>query len=357
MQISELDTPALLVDLDVMERNLARAAGYARQHGLRLRPHTKTHKIPALGRRQLELGAAGLTVAKTTEGEVMLETGTPDLLVAYPVVGRAKLGRLHSLAVRTRVTVALDSVEAARALSELGVEIGVLVEADVGLGRVGVRPEELPALVRQVVALPHLRWEGIAFYPGHIKGTGAEEEAKLETLRAGVAAMVERLRAEGLEPRIVSGGSTPLLFQSHRLEAMNEIRPGTYIFNDRNTWRMGACARGDCAATILTTVVSVQGERLMIDGGSKTFSSDRLATGGEGFGELVEAPEARFHKMNEEHGYIDMSRAPQRFRVGDRAQVLPNHICTAVNLHERIYGVRGEDVVEEWTVAGRGKLQ
>lgn len=355
MKISDLDTPALLIDLDIMERNLARVASYARQHDLRLRPHTKTHKIPALARRQIELGAAGITVAKTTEAEVMMQAAPADLLIAYPVIGRAKLERLRAIASKTEVTVAVDSLEAARMISDAGIKAGILVEVDVGLGRMGVTAEQATLLVEEIIKLPHIEWRGLAFYPGHIKDPN--DSAGIASLQAAILDLVDRFVAMRIPAQIVSGGSTPLLYQSHLFDGMNEIRPGTYIFNDRNTWASGACGREDCAATMLTTAVSVQGDRMMIDGGSKTFSSDKLSTGGPGFGEIVEAPGALFHKMNEEHGYVDISQAERRFAVGDRVRVLMNHVCTAVNMQERIYGVRGDEVVETWTVAGRGKLQ
>lgn len=357
MHISELETPALVIDLDIMERNLARVANYAREHNLRLRPHTKTHKIPALGRRQLDLGAAGLTVAKTTEAEVMLDAAPADLLIAYPVLGQTKLERLRRIAGKTRVTIALDSLDAARPLSALGVDLGILVEVDLGLGRTGAAPVDVPALVQEIVGLPHLDWEGLAFYPGHIKGLTGEDEAKCAQLRRDLHDLLNMLTALRLVPRIVSGGSTPLLFHSHTFAGVNEIRPGTYIFNDLNTAAMGACSLEDCAATILTTVVSRREGHMIIDGGSKTFSSDRLATGGPGFGLIPALPGAVFHKMNEEHGYIDIRECQNAPATGERVQVLPNHICVAVNLHEQIYGVRGGEVVETWTVAGRGKLQ
>jgi D-serine deaminase-like pyridoxal phosphate-dependent protein len=363
MHISELDTPAIVIDIDIMERNLERAARYAREHSLRLRPHTKTHKIPALGRRQLELGAAGLAVAKTTEAEVMLAAGTPGILVAYPVIGAPKLRRLVDLARRTEVTIAVDDPQVARQAAEAataaGVEIGVLAEFDAGLGRVGVKPgAELAGLCKALAEMPGLKWRGITFYPGHIKDHSAESRAAFESLKTLVARTVRELETAGLKPEIVSGGSTPLLWESHEIEGMNEIRPGTYIFNDRNTILSGACRFEDCAATIVCTVVSAHADRMMIDGGSKTFSSDRLSTGGEvTFGEILDAPGARFHKMNEEHGYVDLTACERTFRTGDRVRVLPNHICVAMNLHEQVYGVRGDEVVEVWKVEGRGKLQ
>ena len=370
MTVQDLDTPALIVDLDVMERNLRRVADYCARHRLRLRPHTKTHKSPLLGRRQLDLGAAGLTVAKVGEAEVMLGAAPRDLLVAFPVIGEPKLRRLAGVARQTQVTVALDSMIAARQLSEAavkaGVRFGVLVEVDAGLGRVGVTPAEATGLARAVAALPHLDWRGIAFYPGHItyrndrdrNDRDCNDDEKFAQLSRFIAELRDNLERAGLAPEIVSGGSTPLLFRSHEIEGLNEIRPGTYIFNDINTAVTGACALEDCAASILVTVVSRTGsERMIVDGGSKTFSSDRLVTGEAGFGRLVDAPGAMFHKMNEEHGYVDLSRAQRLFEIGEKTRIVPNHICVAVNLHECVYGIRGETVEQVWKVEGRGKLQ
>lgn len=364
MHVSEIETPAILVDLDILERNLQRVAAYARDHGLRLRPHTKTHKSPWLGRLQIETGAVGLTVAKVGEAEVMVASGTPDLLVAYPVIGDSKLRRLMDVAASTSVTVALDNPDAARALSAAaaaaGRTIGVLVEEDVGLGRTGIGDiTTLVTLARQVGALPGLRLLGFNFYPGHVKRMDEEGLAQLDLLSARLDQTVEAWTRAGLPLEIISGGSTPTLFHSHRLRALTEIRPGTYVFNDRNTIECGSCTLGDCAARIAVTVVSTnRAEGLIVDGGSKTFSSDRLVTGGQTtFGLVREAPEAQFTKMNEEHGYIDLPGANDRFRVGDRLHIVPNHICVAVNLHERVYGYRGDTVERVWEVAGRGKLQ
>ncbi|MBS1855023.1 MAG: alanine racemase [Acidobacteria bacterium] len=363
MRVSEIDTPALVVDLDVMERNLARVASYAQEHGMRLRPHTKTHKSVRIGKRQMALGAAGLTVAKVSEAEVMAAAEPAELLIAYPIIGQAKLARLSEVARRTRVTVAVDSVFAARQISDAAraaqVEIGILAEVDVGLGRVGVPPTELVHLAEAIGKLPHLRLEGITFYPGHIKSLDDAGLAALAALNTLLGEILEHLQAAGIEPRIVSGGSTPTLFHSHEVAGLSEIRPGTYVFNDINTVRSGACALEDCAATIHATVVSTaRPGHMIIDGGSKTFSSDRLSTGAEvTFGYFPEAPGARFHKMNEEHGYVDLAQAGAEFHEGDRVRVIPNHICVAVNLHEQVYGVRGDTVEEVWRVDARGKLQ
>ena len=294
MRVSDLDTPAILIDLDIMERNLRRVADYSRQHGLRLRPHTKTHKIPALGERQLALGAAGLTVAKSTEAEVMLAAGPVDLLVAYPVIGTRKLERLMGVAARTDVTVSLDSDEAARSFPPrrppLGIESACWLRSmSDSAASAWIRIPDSSRWRKASPNCPGLEFRGVAFYPGHIKATGEEAAGQLKALDTLLEETLVRLRAAGLEATVVSGGSTPTLFQSHCVRGMNEIRPGTYIFNDRNTWLSGACSFEDCAATILVTVVStaVPG-RMIVDGGSKTFSSDRCVAG-EGFGHLLEA--------------------------------------------------------------------
>jgi D-serine deaminase-like pyridoxal phosphate-dependent protein len=339
-------------------------ADYCSQHSLRLRPHTKTHKNPAIGRMQIDLGGVGLTVAKTGEAEVMLASGTPDLLIAYPILGEAKLARLLEVAKKTNLTVALDSREAAQGLSRAaqraGMTISVLVEADVGMRRCGLEPgPALVALAKEIEKLPGLRLEGVEFYPGHFWANAADGPESLNRLRADVARIREDFQKAGLPLRILSGGSSPTLYCSHTIEGLNEVRPGTYVFNDCTQVAAGVCTWDDCAVTILTTVISTPRPQFaLIDGGSKTFTSDSLPGSDEGtFGRVVEAPAARFHKMNEEHGFLDLEGVSQGLRIGDRLRIIPNHVCVAVNMHEKVYGVRGETVEEIWNVAGRGKLQ
>jgi D-serine deaminase-like pyridoxal phosphate-dependent protein len=364
VHVSDLDTPAIVIDLDIMERNLRKLSDYSQQHGLRVRPHTKTHKIPALARKQIELGAAGLTVAKVGEAEVMLSARPPDLLIAYPILGAGKLDRLMHVAKQAAVTMSLDSLFVAQQLSESAkarhVEIGVLAEVDVGLGRVGVPPgDALIELIRGIQRLPSLRFDGIAFYPGQVKSLDDEGREALNKLAKLLHQILNDLRGAGLEPRIVSGGSTPTLFHSHELPGTNEIRPGTYIFNDRNTMLAEACTLEECAASILVTVVSTaKAGQMIVDGGSKTFSSDRPSAGSDvSFGHVMEAPHAVFTKMNEEHGFVDIRNARRTFEVGERVHIIPNHICVAMNLHECVYGIRGGVVEQTWRVEGRGKLQ
>lgn len=218
MHVSQLDTPALLINLDIMEHNLRRVAEYTAAHGLRLRPHTKTHKIPAIGRMQLSSGAVGLTVAKVSEAEVMLAAQPTDLLIAYPIVGRAKCERLMPIARKTHVTVALDSLIAAQQLSEAAqhaqVKLGILAEVDVGLGRVGVAPgQELLELAQGIEQLPSLSFEGIAF-PGHIRPSVEHGQEALQQLGQLIQSILADFDQAGIAVQVVSGSSTPTLFHS-----------------------------------------------------------------------------------------------------------------------------------------------
>ncbi len=364
MAVAELETPALLIDLDRLEANLARAAAYTARHGLQLRPHTKTHKAPEVAQMQLAQGAAGLTVAKVGEAEVMAGDGVPNLLVAYPVWGDAKWHRLMGVARRVPVTVALDGAEVAEGLSRhasrAGLQVGVLVEADLGMRRCGLPPgNALRRLAREVAGLPALRLEGVLFYPGHINLAESKGTAALRRVNADLARILADFQTDGLPTEVVSGGSTPTLYHSHRIAGLTEIRPGTYAYNDCTQVAMGACSWSDCAATILTTVVSTaQPGAAVVDGGSKTFTVDPLRPAGPGFGRVLEAPGARFERMSEEHGVLDLrNHSGPPLRVGDRLRIVPNHVCVAVNMHEIAHGIRGDTVVRTWRIEGRGKLQ
>jgi len=364
MHISELETPAVIVDLDVMDANLSRMADYCRKHNLLLRPHTKTHKIPELAKRQIASGATGITVAKIGEAEVMIEAGITDILIAYPIVGAGKTKRLATIAERAKITVSLDSEEAASAISEAasrqGTTIQILIELNVGFDRCGVGNEvEVVKLAKKITSLPGLEFKGLMFFPGHF-GVLPEERS---VLRAQVNEFLDRVfeacAREQLALSIVSGGSTPAAFESDFFHRVNEVRPGTYIFNDRNTVGVSAASLNDCALSVVVTVVStgVPG-RAVIDGGSKTFSSDRYqAEDGSGFGLVKEDHAAQIERLSEEHGHLNITRSDRRYKVGDRLSVIPNHVCTTVNMHDEIYGVRGEQVEVTWRVEGRGKLK
>jgi D-serine deaminase-like pyridoxal phosphate-dependent protein len=292
----------------------------------------------------------------------MADAGIDDLLVAYPIVGAAKLRRLASLAQRARLFVSLDSLEVAkgidRAAHDAGREIGILVEVDTGTARCGVSPDELPALCRFVANLKHARYCGIMTYQGHIWGDPQTRERDMREENDRINRLYDRLEAEGLRPEIVSGASTPNLRLSHLLERVGENRSGTYVFNDRNCVSTGSAGWEDCALRIALTVVSTAvNDQVIVDGGSKTFTSDTMAFGSEGgFGRIVEDHALQFVKMNEEHGFLGVGPG-SRPAVGDRLHIIPNHVCVVVNLHDRVYVHRGQEVVDCWPVSARGRIQ
>jgi D-serine deaminase-like pyridoxal phosphate-dependent protein len=364
MHISELETPAVVIDLDVMDRNLARMAAYCREHKLLLRPHTKSHKIPELAQRQIASGAAGITVAKLGEAEVMLNAGINDILIAYPIVGEEKTTRLARIAEQANISVALDSEEAARGISAAAVRqgstIGVLVEMDVGFGRCGLGNEnDLLALAQVITELPGIEFKGLMFFPGHFT-VGPEQRAVLrEQVNDYLDRSLETFARAELPLAIVSGGSTPTAYESSLFHGVNEVRPGMYIFNDRTTAGIQAASFNDCALSVVVTVVStaVTGHAI-VDGGSKTFSSDRYqAEDGVGFGLVKEDHAAVVERLSEEHGILNIARSERRYRVGDRFSIIPNHVCTTLNMHDEVYGVRGEQVETVWRVEGRGKVR
>ncbi len=364
MLAKELSTPVLTVDLDVLERNLQRVAEACRKQGVGLRPHTKTHKTVEVARRQLALGAVGLTVAKVGEAEVMAGAGLDDILVAYPLMGQEKLRRLAALARARRIMISIDSETAAHELSKAasaqGATLGVLVEFDAGGHRCGVeRGPAVVALAKAIEKLPGLKFRGVMSYFGNVWGTPEERRAETERVALRVAGALAALRVEQMPVEIVSGGSTPSLEFAHLIPGLTEIRPGTYVYNDLNTYYQGACRLEDCAVRVVATVVStaVSG-RAILDSGSKTLTSDLLNAGPKfGYGYIVEAPDAPIIKLNEEHGLVDTMPSKHEFYVGEVVTIIPNHACVAVNMHDEIVTLRQSEAVGCWKIAARGKIR
>jgi D-serine deaminase-like pyridoxal phosphate-dependent protein len=359
--IDSLETPVPIVDLDRMAINLDRVASYAKEHGLALRPHIKTHKSLTVAAEQLRRGAVGLTCATPFEAETMSDVAD-DILVAYPPIGDARVNRLLALPERVRLTIALDSAEAIRALAaaarRANRSVGVYVELDVGMHRVGLPSvDDAIALAKLVRDNPPLAFSGIAFYPGHVRESVDAQDAKLKEMDAALRRAVARFEQAGLAPHIVSGGSTPTLFRTHELQSVTELRPGTYVYNDRTTAAIGACDWDDCALTVLSTVVStaVPGQAV-IDAGAKALGREPMrGQPDEGFGVLLEHPEVAVKSMSEEHGILDLSRTRWTPRLGERVRVLPNHVCIVVHLNDVVFGLRRDEVESSWPVAARGR--
>lgn len=339
-----------------MAANLSGMADYTAAHQLHLWPHTKTHKTPELAREQLARGAAGVTVATLQEAETMASVAD-DILIAYPPVGAPKLQRLVALAARKRITIALDSLEVLEQVRASGARVSVLVEIDAGMQRVGVStPDAAVTIARAIADAPALQYAGLLFYPGHIRENVAEQGAVINTTNSRVLEFLDAMQAAGLNPSRVSGGSTPTAFNSHMMLGITEIRPGTYIFNDRTTAAVGACKWSDCAYTVLATVVSTSiSGQAAVDAGSKALSREEIrGASAPGFGALLDRPDVVVKALSEEHGLLDLSATDWRPRVGDRVRIVPNHVCVSVNLHPVLWLLDDDALVGRYDVLARG---
>jgi D-serine deaminase-like pyridoxal phosphate-dependent protein len=352
MLIEDLDTPFLTVDLDAVERNIARLQTYCNEHGLANRPHIKTHKLPALAHNQVHAGAVGITCQKLGEAEVMAQAGLDDIFISYPLVGESKAERLAHLAREVRMSTAADSAYVARCLSQVlareGVEVDFLVDCDTGYQRTGVQsPEAAADLAELAESLPGLRFAGLMTYP-----TRPESGPWLASAR-------EAIERRGLQVDRISGGGTPAAFRTHEIEGITELRAGTYIYGDRACIANGSVPQDDCALRVRATVVSrPTRDRAILDGGSKTFSSDvpQFASSA-GYGLIVEYPDAVISRLTEEHGHVEVGLHTDGLEIGEVVTVIPNHACATTNLHDNVAAHRGGRVVGIWPIPARGKLR
>jgi D-serine deaminase-like pyridoxal phosphate-dependent protein len=359
-----LDTPAMLIDLDIVDANLAKMAAFARRAGLRLRPHAKTHKSLAMARRQLAAGAAGLCVATVSEaaalaaavqagespaGEGRAGEGQPDLTLAYPIVGERKLSRLAEVCRDVRVTLVADSTGVIDGYQDLARRLGqtvpVLVEVDTGMNRAGAPARVVPGLARHIAASAGLRFAGILTHAGHAHN--ATSQRGIEQVARQEAAIMGDVRAEleraGHEVPVVSAGSSLTARYLSAADGITEIRPGTYIYNDLRTLACWSCTAEEMAASMLATVVSVGQSRATVDAGSKTLTTTTDPAAGAGH--LAGRPDAVLARTSEEHGVLEVG-GPPAFGPGDRVRILPVHVCVWTDLQPEVYGIRGGQVVE-----------
>lgn len=359
----DLETPALVVDLDTLERNIERMAAKAREWGIALRPHVKTHKTPAIAHMQLRAGASGITVSKLGEAEVFAASGFDDLLVAYPVVGERKLERLLSLARRVHVTNTIDTMDGALALSKAceqrDMRMDVLVEIDTGYHRCGLPPGEPAAdFVKSILRLPGLNFRGFMVMAGQIyKEPTADRQCEMAIREAGVALLTANLLSkEGIKVEVISAGSTISAAYLDQVAGVTEYRPGAYAFNDMLVVDTGVASMDQCALTILTTVVSnaVPG-RAIIDAGSKALSH-AVTHKSPGYGAVKGRENDTLEWLCEEHGCLRLSEQEETIPVGTKLEVIPNYCSDVTNLHDNLIGVRGEQVEVIWPILARGKI-
>jgi len=354
-----------LVDGTQVERNIRKMADVARENGVALRPHVKTHKIPGIAREQVEAGAAGVTVAKSSEAEVMADGGIEDIFIAYPLVTEEKIRQAIRLGERIRLVVGVDSLEGARRLSTVaeGHVLEVRLEVDTGLRRTGVPLDRALGLAGEIEVIGNLDLTGIYTYRGAVLGGSKTLELEKAGLEEGqlMVSLAEQMRERGIGIDDVSVGSTPTAEHVAKVEGVTEIRPGTYVFYDRMQARLGTCSLEECAAVVVCTAVSRPTRDLaVIDGGSKTFATD-VGPGAEslnleGYGHVLGYPGAVLERLTEEHGMLSVDEDCD-LEVGDTLQIIPNHICSTVNLHDQVYLVGEDGTVEETRVAARGKVR
>ena len=344
MRIDALETPSVLINLDRMEANIRRMQAHCDSLGVKFRPHIKTHKIPAIARMQMDAGAVGLACQKVSEAQVFAESSFNDIMIPYNIVGASKAARLADLALYNRIAVSADSLPVIQGLSEaaaaVGVTLRVLVELETEIQRAGVPAERVVELAKRIDADDHLHFAGLVVYPSN------------PSIRPALQEALTRLHDAGIGVDIVSGGGTGAAIHAADVPELTEIRVGTYVFNDWRTLASGWCALDDCAMTVTATVVSrPSNDRLILDSGSKTLNAE--SHDGQ-YGLILDYPDARLYKLNEEHGYVDVSACEVAPEIGERVRILPVHTCVVTNLHNTIYGVRGDQVEVEWTVAARG---
>jgi D-serine deaminase-like pyridoxal phosphate-dependent protein len=348
--VCELDSPSVTVDLDIMEANLRRVQAHLSKHGIGNRPHIKTHKIPALGKMQMQAGAMGITCQKLGEVEVFADAGVADdILLTYNIVGWLKTERLIELNRRIRkLTVVFDNEVVARGISEAakrhGDTVRFLVECDTGFGRNGVQsPQAAFDLARTAMKLPGLQFEGLMNFPNREK-TGAF-----------FAEALSLFKQAGIKVPVVSGGGTPALYTAQDLPMLTEHRAGTYLYNDVMMVESKAATWDDCAMRVRATVVSRPTDgRAIIDAGTKVLTSDQYFV--KGYGHVLEYPDAAVSALSEEHGTLDLSASKDKPAVGDIVHVVPNHCCVVSNMVDQVFGVRGGKVEVVWPVAARGTV-
>jgi D-serine deaminase-like pyridoxal phosphate-dependent protein len=354
--LEALPSPSLVLDEAILDRNIAAMAAFAAEHGLTLRPHVKTHKSVEIARRQVDAGAAGITVATIAEAEIFAAAGLTDIFIAYPLwLDAGKAARLRRLleaspAGTGPLLIGIDSSEgadrAARAADGLLDRLAVLVEIDSGHHRSGV-PAGQAAAVASAALQSGLDVAGVFTFPGHSYSPEGRRTAAADEARE-LAAAVAALAGAGVTARIVSGGSTPSA-EFADASVLTELRPGVYVFRDAQQWELGMSAPEDIALTVRATVVSRRGDHLIADAGSKVLGMDR-ASFSTGFGRLPDHPEARITALSEHHATITALDLP----AGSRITVVPNHVCIAVNLADEYLVVRDGAVLGRWPVDARG---
>lgn len=346
MHVSELETPSVLIDLNKMEANIQQMQAYCDSLGVAFRPHIKTHKLPSIAKMQLDAGAVGIACQKTTEAQVFADAGFTDIQLPYNIVGQAKTRRLAAMAARPGmiVTTSADHVAVvdglAEAAAEAGVTLHVMADMATFIKRTGAQPEEIVSIAQRIDSAPNLHFAGLLVYPSN----ASVRPALLETLTL--------LEKSGLHAETISGGGTGGALEAAQVPELTELRVGTYVFYDWTCVVKGWTTMDNCAMTVAATVISTpSADRVILDSGRKSIASDTIDGG---YGRILEYPDAHIYTLSEEHTHVDVSKCDRKPMIGERVHIIPVHTCVVTNLHNQIYGVRGDQVEVTWEIAARG---
>jgi 3-hydroxy-D-aspartate aldolase len=355
LDLAELDTPALVVDLDIMERNIKRMHDFTEKCGVELRPHVKTHKSPDIAKLQVEAGSKGVCLQKVSEVEVFADNGLKDIFLTNEVVVPQKLERLARIASRIHVGLAVDDAKVVKTIGRIfhdnGEEIDIYVDVDSGMHRTGVKPVDAGPLAKQISRQEGLVFKGIMAYEGHVHGTKKERLDLSNKAMAIVGQAEKAIQKAGLKSEVISVGSSVSTWTNAKNPLTTEVQPGMYVFNDAGLVHNGVATWDDCALKVYATVMSKPDEgRAVVDSGSKCYNFDKAQ-----FPE-TRHPGVKMYNFSEEHGWLKLSGDGKKVKIGDRLTFIPVHCCTTVNQHDQIYGVRKGKVERVFKTAARGKM-
>jgi 3-hydroxy-D-aspartate aldolase len=356
-RVEEVDTPALVIELDAFERNLRAMADSVKGRGVRVRAHAKTHKSPEIAKRQIAMGAVGVCCQKVSEAEALVDGGVGNVLVSNEVIGAAKVARLAELARRAQIGVCVDHADGVAALAATGAKLDVYIEIEVGMGRCGIAPgEPALALAQRIAAAKNLRFAGLQAYHGraqHIRSL-AERRAAIDGAAKAVRTTEELLNKHGIECPIVTGAGSGTYMLEVENGAWNEIQPGSYIFMDvdygRNEWA-APFSRFEHALFVLTTVMSrPAADRAIVDAGLKASSVD------SGMPSVWQRPGLAYRGASDEHGVVQIESGAQAPALGEKLLLVPGHCDPTVNLYDWYVCVRGGRVEALWPITARGAV-
>ena len=355
--VEELDTPCIIIDLDVAESNIAKLQAAANEMGVDVRPHSKTNKSPYWVRKQLDAGAIGVCCAKVGEAEVMVEAGVTEVMIPNQVIGKRKIARLVALAHSANIIVAVESAgnvdDLSSASTAAGAELGVIVEVNVGMDRCGVDGDGAVELAKQIDAAPGLRFDGLMGYEGHVVAERDYEIRKTEAEKAMaiLTGAADQIRGAGIDVKLVSAAGTGTYNITGRVDGVTELQCGSYIFMDGDY--LEVFNDFEPALSVLATVISRQKKDVaIVDMGLKSISMDR------GLAEVISPASASIIKHSEEHTAVNLpDAASQALKVGDKVRSRPTHGDTTINLHEYYFGIRNGKLEQVIPIPGRGKFR